>query len=1460
MSRPIDEKIVKMSMDKSDFQKKAEETIGIFGKLKNAFTGVKPLNLSSSVKSIGDLNTAADRTTLSGLSSAVEGVASKFTTLGIIAVTALQNIANRAIDAGITLAKSLSTDQIRDGFEEYELKMGSIQTIMSNTMGKSSLEEVNKVLDELNTYSDKTIYNFAEMTRNIGTFTAAGVDLETSASAIQGIANLAAVSGSNSQQASTAMYQLSQAIANGKVNLQDWNSVVNAGMGGKLFQNALMDTAEKMGINVDRSKAFRETLADGWLTTEVLTSTLKDFAEDDSMLEAATKVRTFTQLVETAKEAMGSGWANTFELIFGDFEKSGALWTSVNDVFDEIIGNAADARNALVGGFVDLGGMEVIFKSVSDVFQGVSKAASTVKEAFHNIFPPATASSLLNIANGIRSLTQGLIMSEETAGKVRTIFEGVFSVFSAGITIAKTLGSALLNLIPEGIGTGILDLLVMVAEIPIKFNESLAAGNGLTSLIAGIGTGLGSLVQWIWDAVTGITSFLSGSTEGLSAIGSKIGDILSRIGSAIGEFLGSFNLQDFINVGFIATVVAAFRKFDSLQDIFSGIADAFKELFGGIGDSFGIFDKLGESLSAFTGAVKVGSLVAIAAAIGILAVSLKLLEGIDASDLQKGLATLASVLTGLTLSLAAISGINLGGTSAFKSATILIALSASVLIIAGALKTLSTIDPADMARSLGSLVVIIGSLVAALSLLSTFSGKMLTSGAAMVAFAIAIVIMAQAVKQLAGIDSDSITRSVIALGLIMAELAAFILIVNGSKLRVGSALGLIAVAAAIKMMVSAIEDIATIPVQDLQKGLSVITILLAEFGLLTKLTSGSKMMSSSVGMVLMATAIRMMIEPLREIGGMQIETLIQGLSGLAIVLTQMVLAAQLAKGGLAGAAAMVAMAIAIKILVPPLQALGDMSGLEIARSLTALAGAFVIIGVASVLLAGTGVGLLSFAAGIAAIGLAIGLVGVGVAAFTIALTALATMTVATVAAIVSTLGLLLDGLIDLIPKAVEVVATLAVQLAYGLASAVPQLVDAAGLLIVGILEGLNSHVGNVVTVGVALVVTLAQSLGENIGPLLEAAVQLMTDLIQGMADAMRNQGPELVAAMLSLVGALLEVLVDATAQLIDALLGWIPGVSEATRAMGEAAKEGLRERFDAGAVGDEKGQEFIEGINGRGAGARSAGNALSNNANDGAAEVDFFTTGSTQGTDFASGVTSQTTAARGGGSSLGGAAKSGAESVSLRSSGVSLGQGLANGIASMWGTVKTAASNLASAAKSAVEAVLAIFSPSRVAHEDGVMFGLGLANGISSQEDSVWNQAAGLANAALDAVRGYAEAFSDAILSAIELAPVITPVLDLRNIQNGDIFPSRSVAVNQDGLRFSAYDTSGRLNSSRDTSQAYGDGPTTSGDTYELNVHIDSPVVTDEADIRELEEATVRAVDRSLGKLGRQKKNGWATK
>lgn len=392
MSQEIDEKVVELVLDNYQFESRASQSISTADKLNES------MQMKGVEKGFENINSAIKNSNIPNLGDAVQQVGLKFSGLWTVADQALRNITNSAMNAGKRIVSALTIDPVKMGLSEYETKINAIQTIMSNTASKgTTMSDVTKVLNDLNTYADKTIYNFAEMTKNIGTFTAAGVGLEESADAIKGIANLAAASGSTSQQASTAMYQLSQALSSGTVRLMDWNSVVNANMGGEKFQEALKQTAKESGVAIDKiiekAGSFRESLSQGWLTADILNTTLQKFTvegaaeyaqsmleagkyteeqaealkkEAQAMEDAATKVKTFTQLFSTLEESLQSGWAQTWEIIIGDFEEAKEQLSSFADKVGLVINKMGEFRNTVLSGGLSSGWKQLMGKGIAD--------------------------------------------------------------------------------------------------------------------------------------------------------------------------------------------------------------------------------------------------------------------------------------------------------------------------------------------------------------------------------------------------------------------------------------------------------------------------------------------------------------------------------------------------------------------------------------------------------------------------------------------------------------------------------------------------------------------------------------------------------------------------------------------------------------------------------------------------------------------------------------------------------------------------------------------------------------------------------------------------------------------------------------------------------------------------------------------------------------------------------------
>ena len=397
MSRQIDERVVEMRFDNAQFEKNVSTTMSTLDQFK------QKLNFRGAGKGLEEIGAAAQKVDMRGLGNGIEEVRMKFSALQVMGVTALANITNSALNAGKRIASALTIDPVKTGFQEYETKMNAIQVIKANTRGKNTMDEIVAALDDLNTYADKTIYNFAQMTSNIGKFTAQGLDVKQATEAVKGMANLAAASGASAEDMARATYQMSQSLS-GTIKMIDWNSLRNANMATTELKNTLIALAKVHGITIDKMIAeegsFEQTLSKGWLTGEMFTeamniysgvyseaelkakgftdSQVKNFQELAAMAEsAATEVKTFSQLWDVLKETAQSGWTQTWELIIGDFDTAKNMLTSLQVFFSGIIDNWSNARNSLLEsalgkGFSDLS------KKIDGMLSPAKKAADTV--------------------------------------------------------------------------------------------------------------------------------------------------------------------------------------------------------------------------------------------------------------------------------------------------------------------------------------------------------------------------------------------------------------------------------------------------------------------------------------------------------------------------------------------------------------------------------------------------------------------------------------------------------------------------------------------------------------------------------------------------------------------------------------------------------------------------------------------------------------------------------------------------------------------------------------------------------------------------------------------------------------------------------------------------------------------------------------------------------------------------
>ena len=1024
MSTTVDERVVEMRFDNKQFEQNIQTSLSSLDKLK------KSLNLEGAAKGLETVNDAANKCSgnMSPLSNAVETVRVRFSALEVMAITALQNITNSALAAGKNLVSAFTIDPIKSGFEEYETQINAVQTILANTSSKgTTLDQVNNALDELNHYADMTIYNFTEMTRNIGTFTAAGVDLDTSVAAIKGIANLAAVSGSNSQQASTAMYQLSQALAAGTVKLQDWNSVVNAGMGGQVFQDALKETAKVHGIAIDEmikdEGSFRETLSKGWLTSDILTETLAKFTGDlnedqlrtmgytdeqiKSIMEmgktandAATKVKTFTQLFDTLKEAAQSGWTQSWEIIVGNFEEAKELLTEVSDTFSAVINASADARNKMLQDWKDLGGRTMMIEAVKNVFEGLVSVAKPVREAFNEIFPPMTGKQLAEITERIRDLTAKFKMGEESSKNLKNTFKGVFAVLDivgqAFKAVAGGVGELIGLFLPAG--NGVLSLTGSFGEYLVKLDETVKKtdvfGKAVSTVVdivkiaitfvktarekvkefgkaagekfdfpgfelfhsflervhdrmAQIGDGAGKMKSGVIVAFEMMgealekCKFLKVMEALWTAVKVIAGGIADAVGTMMGTLAEKLGNTDFSGVLDILNSIAVGGIALSVSKFLKSVTEPLEGLNGVLEGVTGILDGVRGCFEAYQTNLKAGTLLKIGAAIALLAGSIVAISLIDSDKLSASLGAITVLFANLLGAMAIFNKISSDTGKVSKACTAMIAMSVAVSILAGALKKVSDLDWGELARGLVGIAGLTTIVVASSKAMASSQEQVMKGATSLIIFGAAIKILASACEDLSKLQWDELGRGLTGVGVLFAEIAVFLRVAKFNGKMISTATGIVILSAAMKVLASACKDFGQMEWSEIGKGLAGIGGLLAELAVFTNLAGNAKhVMSTGVALIAIGAAMKIFASAVKDFGQLQWDEIGRGLTAMGGALAEVAIAVNLMPKNMIGiGTGLVIVGGALEIIANCMSKFGGMQWEEIGRGLTVMGGA-----------------------------------------------------------------------------------------------------------------------------------------------------------------------------------------------------------------------------------------------------------------------------------------------------------------------------------------------------------------------------------------------------------------------------------------------------------------------------------------------------------------------------------------
>lgn len=965
MSSSIEDRIVAMKMENTQFEKGVSQSLASLTKLENA------LNKGISAKGLDDVKNSVGRFNLNPMEHALSGISKSWVAMSTIAITALAQVTSSVITTGSQMVKSLTLDPILQGFNEYSTNLTSIQTVLANTQAQgTTLDDVNKALEQLNNYSDKTIYNFGEMAKNIGTFTAAGVSLEGSVESIKGIANLAALSGSSSEQASTAMYQLSQAIASGRVSLQDWNSVVNAGMGGSTFQRALAQTAQAMGtieasaIKIDEETgkmtingaSFRDSISaiggEKWLTSDVLTNTLAQFTGDltdaelaaqgfnDAQIkaiqqtaktaqDAATKVKTIKQVFDVAKETIGSGWARTFTNIFGDFEQARTTMTKLSGFIGEIINKNADARNKVLKDWAKLNGRVLLIQAIKNAWEALMSVVGPIKDAFREIFPAKTGKDLKDITKSLNKFFKAITLSADAQENLKDTFAGFFAVIHIGYSIVKGVLSVLgtlLGLFVRGQGST-LAFTGSIGEMLVALDKFLTGGDRMQKFFDGISAALRFILEPLMkvrdaliNAFTGLVTgnpaaFFDGISDAVDnllglvdSLSDKFADVVNTISDSMGGLghISGFNLAGmfggFGTPGSPDPSGTIDKIAGSIKDI-EGPSDRIRAIWDKIS---GVWSSLGNFFQPLIDQIKTAGS-AIGSAFGDLFSGAA--KELDFTDF------LNAVNTGLFLAIFLTFRRFTTGVSEISKAA-----SGVLDQVTSNLKTMQNQVRADMIFKIAASLLVLS---AAVFLLAKTDPKSL--GIALGA----VVVM--------------LTALVVAMKILEKEVAGF---GNGAKL-IAVSTAMVVMSVAIAALAGAVFLFSKMGFKETQKGLLAvlesIALLTAAAVILTKSGAGANMIGAAAGLLIMSAALLALVKAIKVYGKMDLGQLLEGLAKVGIAIAVLGISMTTLQGSLGGAIAAFIIAQALDELAASLKTFASMSKGDLAKSLIALTAALLIL-------------------------------------------------------------------------------------------------------------------------------------------------------------------------------------------------------------------------------------------------------------------------------------------------------------------------------------------------------------------------------------------------------------------------------------------------------------------------------------------------------------------------------------
>lgn len=1509
MSVAVDDRIVRFSVDDSSLVKKGPSVVNMLGKMKEA------LNFSHSAKGLQDIEKAAKKINWESMASGAEVFTNKISALSIMGITTIQRYTNQALNAVENFAKELTTRPIFTGFSEYEIKMDAIQTILTNTAkAGTTLDDVNRVLGDLNQYADLTIYNFAEMTRNIGTFTAAGIGLDDAAAAIKGLSNVAAASGVNSANASRAMYQLSQGMAAGSIRLTDWMSLESANMNSQLFQDSLIETARVHGISIDKmikkNGSFRLSLQEGWLTSDIMAETLQKFTGDltDEQLRAigyseeqivsiqetakravaaATEVKTVTQLIDTMKESVQSGWATSWEYIIGDKQQATETLTRVKDAFDAMIAPSTEARNNALKIWNELGGREAAIQGFVNIFTGIKTVIDSIMGVVDSILPDIDGYDLVAFSKGFEQVTRVFKMSGDTAIDLEKTLNGlgvVLKFIGRGVMTVlsplKTFGNAI-----GGMLSALLRFTSVLGGWLSGFDKAVDKSRYLSENVGSIYEGFKLMFGAFKNAYVPSISFdldlrFEGVQNMIKSASNALATFRTNLDNGVQKFkTNAKNTASNAAAAMLSGVTTVVKWIEGaltsvgngLAAVGSGIKAVGDGIFGFVRGTADSFHRLVNAFSEAWSVEAIRDITLTAVLVGVGKGIKKAIEG------AKGIITsFVDVMKSIGGTFGSISGAIKSVSEAIKSvgdsiqafnksikARTLLTMAAAIAILAGSLVLLSYAKPELFLESFLAITTFLAELTVVMQTLDKLDGTGIgATTIGLVLLASSVAIMASALSSISeSITNENVLPAIAALiavlaGLVGSAIALSEYVSNPGQL-ITTSIGLIVLAAAFKTISKAIAAFGAIDPTVLKNGLTGLGVMLAEVALFIRMAKIDQLKHGKKVIAEIAVALIIMVGAVSILGNMQVDKLKTGLISLATMLVALgVTISMIKNANMSGVAASVmAMALAMNMLMVPILVLGHINPSKLSQGLGALG--LVLIGLVAALSALSAVSkhignFDSVSVALIALALAInmlvapivilsllpfemlknGLLIVAGAMGALALSAMVlgpfATSILTIAGALALFGVSVLGVgvgISALATGFLKLAALTAVGATAVVAALTAIIGGLVLLIPEILAALGTGIVSMITAIAVSIVDNAGILLDKLGVLLDKVLTWLVQHAPVVFDTVVVLILQLLLTIITAIDKYAPLITDAaTSMVINVINGTANAIRENATKIFAAIRNLLSAIIEFILVVVAELLRLIPGV----------GEELSETVLGFKEDVQRYLAPESMEEIAEDAVEGLEKGFTEGADGLGNAADAIAKEIegtlaslpsSLQSTGENAGEGLAQGLLSKKKTIKAAAADVAGTVETSANERLQVRSPARTMIRTGKFAGEGLAIGLLSFVGKVSDAGHKVGDATIKAVEDSIKTVWDILNGDLDLSPRIVPVVDMSNVRNSAAYINRALQLNRP-LAVSTVSTANDIAESFSSGRRKSTSTNTTantGDTYNYYQTINSP-------------------------------------